>query len=106
MNFVFDSSGLKTDKALAREFGEIKNRMCRYNISVTLRRTEYKLRSRQQAHSRSYTLHEVLLFTIVINSYSFTDTPNILIPVFRDDDEQVAQVMIPILHHSNSNGGS
>jgi hypothetical protein len=33
--------------------------------------------------------HELLLFTIVINSYSFTETPNIIIPVFREEDEQV-----------------
>jgi hypothetical protein len=44
MNYIFDSSFLKLDKNLAREFNEIKNRMCRYNISVTLRRTEYRLK--------------------------------------------------------------
>jgi hypothetical protein len=38
MNFMFDSSFLKHDKGLVREFPEIKNRMCRYNISVTMRR--------------------------------------------------------------------
>lgn len=85
MNFVFDSSALKNEKSLAKEFAEIKNRMCRYNISVSMRRTEYRLRSKDFKLS-----HEILLFTIVINSYSFTDTPNIIIPVFRDEDEQFA----------------
>jgi len=45
MNYIFDSSFLKLDKALAREFNEIKNRMCRYNISVTLRSSEYRQKS-------------------------------------------------------------
>jgi hypothetical protein len=44
MNYIFDSSFLKLDKALAKEFGEIKNRMCRYNISVTLKSSEYRYR--------------------------------------------------------------
>jgi len=56
--------------------------MCRYNISVSMRRTEYRLRAKDLKLS-----HEILLFTIVINSYSFTDSPNIIIPVFRDEDE-------------------
>ena len=90
MNFVFDTSSLKTDKGLAKEFAEIKNRMCRYNISVSMRRTEYRLKAKDFKFS-----HEILLFTIVINSYSFTDTPNIVIPVFRDEDEQFASVPAP-----------
>jgi len=44
MNYIFDSSFLKFDKALVKEFVEIKNRMCRYNISVTLKRSEYRYR--------------------------------------------------------------
>lgn len=47
MNFVFDTGELKRDKGLAREFAEIKNRMCRYNISVTMRRSEYRQRTMQ-----------------------------------------------------------
>lgn len=88
---MFDTGVLKQDKGLVREFPEIKNRMCRYNISVTMRRSEY----RQRVGSGSFktmTVHELLLFTIVINSYSFTDTPNIIIPVFREEEQQVAQV--------------
>ncbi len=42
MNYVFDSSFLKQDKILAKEFSEIKNRMCRYNISITLKYSEYR----------------------------------------------------------------
>jgi hypothetical protein len=38
----------------------------------------------------------MLLFTIVINSYAFTDTPNIIIPVFREEEDmQVGQVALP-----------
>jgi len=44
MNYIFDSSFLKEDKALAKEFSEIKNRMCRYNISVTLRSSEFRMK--------------------------------------------------------------
>lgn len=38
----------------------------------------------------------MILFTIVINSYSFTDTPNIIIPVFRDEEDQIAQYLMPM----------
>jgi hypothetical protein len=86
MNYIFDSSFLKLDKALAREFSEIKNRMCRYNISVTLRSSEYRQKS-GTCNFKTQQVQEILLFTILINSYSFTDTPNIVIPVFREDDE-------------------
>jgi hypothetical protein len=44
MNFIFNTGILKKDKGLAREFAEIKNRMCTYYISVTMRRSEYRLR--------------------------------------------------------------
>lgn len=97
MNFIFDTSALKLDKGLAKEFSEIKNRMCRYNISVSMRRTEYRQRISIGAKGgeafKPMMSHEMLLFTIVINSYSFTDTPNIIIPVFRDDDEQIGQII-------------
>lgn len=90
MNFGFDTSALKLDKGLAKEFREIKNRMCRYSISVTMRRSEYRLRI-QSGNYKSINVHEMLLFTIVINSYSFTETPNIIIPVFREEEEQIGQ---------------
>lgn len=93
MNFCFDSSFLKNDKALAKEYSEIKNRMCRYNISVTLKRAEYK-KTIGTGNFKSCITHELCLFTILINSYAFTDTPNIIIPVFREDEEQVSQMMI------------
>jgi hypothetical protein len=105
MNFIFDSSFLKNDKALAKEFSEIKNRMCRYNISITLRRAEYK-KMVGTGNFKSIVIHEICLFTILINSYSFTDTPNIIIPVFREDEEQVAQLMVPMLHAQNTNSNS
>jgi hypothetical protein len=88
MNFYFDSSFLKNDKALAKEYSEIKNRMCRYNISVTLKRAEYK-KVIGTGSFKSCITHEMCLFTILINSYAFTDTPNIIIPVFREEEEQV-----------------
>jgi hypothetical protein len=88
MNFYFDSSFLKIDKALAKEYSEIKNRMCRYNISVTLKRAEYK-KVIGSGTFKSCITHEMCLFTILINSYAFTDTPNIIIPVFREEEEQV-----------------
>ena len=100
MKYIFDSSFLKFDKALVKEFGEIKNRMCRYNISVTLKTSEYRHRGLPSSgsSSRGQKTYEILLFTILINSYSFTDNPNIVIPVFREDDEQVAMSVIPILN--------
>lgn len=96
MNFIFDSSFIKNDKALAKEFSEIKNRMCRYNISVTLKRVEYK-KAIGHGSFKSFVSHELCLFTILINSYAFTDTPNIIIPVFREEEEQVGQMMIPVM---------
>lgn len=98
MNFIFNTGLLKKDKGLVREFLEIKNRMCTYYISVTMRRSEYRLRTSIGSHGnlKNMSVHEMLLFTIVINSYAFTDTPNIIIPVFRDEEDmQVGQMVIP-----------
>ena len=101
MNFLFDTSRIKLDKGLVKEFSEIKNRMCRYNISVTMRRSNYRQRI-NKGNFHSTTFHSMLLFTIVINSYSFTDTPNIIIPVFREDEEQITQFM-PMIAHAGNN---
>lgn len=42
LNFLFDSSKIKQNKSLVKEFNEIKNRMCRYNISIAMRRSNYR----------------------------------------------------------------
>lgn len=94
---MFDTSSIKRDKSILKEFAEIKNRMCRYNVNISMRRSEYRLsrpqnvyqnKSRNLYNSKAaLNIHELLTFTLIINSYSFTDTPNIIIPIFREEEE-------------------
>jgi len=60
-NFIFDTSWLKNDKYLKKEFHDLTGRMRRYNVFVSMKKYEFK--------ASASILHEILLFTIEIISF-------------------------------------
>ena len=61
LNYEFDTSGFKADKYLAKEFQELTNRMRKYNVSISLKKYEFRM--------RNHDFVEILLFTIEIISF-------------------------------------
>ena len=94
MHFTFNTTIFKGDKLMAKEFHELTGRMRKYNIFVSLRKYEFRL--------SPVNIHEVLLFTLDILSFQYSEIP-ITIPVDKTDEATYSQYSGTTVSSANSN---